>query len=332
LLKPTGESVSGTPVGKPAAARVRTGPENATDPLRWPWVRSDNNTWDRSEAGGVLPVVTIVTPSYNQVEYLEETIRSVLLQDYPNLEYLVVDGGSTDGSVEVIKRYEPWLAWWVSEPDDGQSNAINKGLAHATGDILGWLNSDDLFESGTIWRIVQHFRSHAECRLIYGLGDYVNEQTERTGPCSYVQPFDRKLLRTVDYVLQPAAFWRRDLWEESGKLSEEYRWAFDWEWFIRASQLTDFCFLPEKLALYRSLPATKTLSGGKSRQAEIAHVARVHGGILQPTYVIYVGEVLLDRCLALVELAPTGVQRLLQRAVTRIGVMVKRAFSGRYMR
>ena len=121
---------------------------------RWPWTQSDVRPAPTSESFA-WPRVTVVTPSFNQGAFIEETIRSVLLQDYPNLEYLIVDGGSTDSTLEVIKAYEPWIDYWVSERDRGQTHAINKEFARATGEILAWLNSDDTFEPLAIRTVVQ---------------------------------------------------------------------------------------------------------------------------------------------------------------------------------
>ena len=115
-----------------------------------------------------FPKISIVTPSYNQAEFLERTILSVLNQDYPNLEYIIIDGGSTDGSVEIIKKYEKYLAYWVSEKDKGQSDAINKGFQKSTGDILAWLNSDDTYLSGTLFKVVKAFQENPNADLIFG--------------------------------------------------------------------------------------------------------------------------------------------------------------------
>jgi glycosyltransferase involved in cell wall biosynthesis len=122
-----------------------------------------------------LPRVSIITPSYNQASFLEETICSVLEQDYANLEYIIVDGGSKDGSVEIIRRYESQLAWWVSEPDQGQTDALNKGFGMASGDILAWLNSDDTYLPGAISGAVEYLMSHPEAGLVYGDANLVDE-------------------------------------------------------------------------------------------------------------------------------------------------------------
>jgi len=129
-----------------------------------------------------LPAVAIVTPSYHQAEFLEETIRSVLLQSYPKLSYAIMDGGSRDGSVPIIQKYAKWLDYWTSEPDGGQSAAIDKGFQRIEGEILGWLNSDDVFAPGAVWRAVEAFGRHAGAVLVYGNADEISLDGARRGP------------------------------------------------------------------------------------------------------------------------------------------------------
>lgn len=129
---------------------LRELPAPAKDKTGWPWTEEGERLPDKMPDGCPWPKVSIVTPSYNQGQFIEETIRSVLLQGYPNLEYIIIDGGSTDSSVEIIEKYSPWLTYWVSEPDRGQSPAINKGLAHCTGEVFNWINSDDLLCPGAL--------------------------------------------------------------------------------------------------------------------------------------------------------------------------------------
>src|SRR5439155_11304713 len=134
----------------------------------WPWTEGSAPFPPTLPDGSPWPRVTVVTPSYNQGQFVEETIRSVLLQGYPNLEYVVVDGGSTDESVEIIRKYEPWLAYWVSERDQGQTHAINKGLARATGEVFAYLNSDDLFVPGALTAIGEAYARYPHADAIYG--------------------------------------------------------------------------------------------------------------------------------------------------------------------
>lgn len=197
----------------------------------WPW-QSGAAPAIRKPADG-WPRLTVVTPSYNQAPYLERTIRSVLLQGYPNLEYIVIDGASTDGSVEIIRKYERWITFWVSEPDHGQAGAINKGLKRATGDWLAWQNSDDIFYPGAFAAVAMRSLSRPAADLIIGNINLIDEDDRVLTDLRFVRPTFKALLAEGMVLTNQAAFWRRSVHEPIGWLKEEMVCAFDFEWFLR---------------------------------------------------------------------------------------------------
>ena len=252
-------------------------------------INASTDAGDRlsSEQAKGLPRITIVTPSFNQAPYLEAAIRSVLAQEYPNLEYIICDGGSTDGSIDIIRRYTPYLAHWTAEPDGGPADAINRGLAAATGEILGWLNSDDLYLPGALHAAAEAFVNHPEADLVYGEGWYIDEAGERIEPCRFVRRlFVRRYLVNRDPILQPAAFWRRSLWQQVGPLDMALRWVFDWEWFIRAHTAGTFHYIPRDMAYYRVQPQALTRTGGLARQLEHGRVTRRYGAWWHPNHIV----------------------------------------------
>lgn len=223
------------------------------------------------------PRITVVTPSFNQASFLEQTILSVLGQCYPNLEYIVMDGGSTDGSRAIIERYAGHLAHWQSQKDGGQAAAINAGFARATGAILCWLNSDDYFLPGTLQHIAHAFGARVrEPALIYGSCLFFREGAAPDARVLSAKPFDAERLRMTAFVIQPSAFWTRPLWEKTGPLDETLSFGFDWDWFIRASAHAAFAPLPRMLSAYRRHEGHKSGSGGSRRREEILAVVRRH--------------------------------------------------------
>ena len=176
--------------------------------------------------------VSIITPSFNQAKYLEDTIQSVLGQDYTNLEYILVDGGSTDESVDIIRKYDDKLAWWVSEKDSGQAEAINKGLSRATGEIVAWLNSDDTYLPGTISAAVRTFEENPDVVLVYGNMLAVDENSETINILRYDQ-LNLEDLLCFQIIGQPAVFFRRDALEKAGYLDSTYHFLLDHHLWLR---------------------------------------------------------------------------------------------------
>lgn len=240
-----------------------------------------------SSRGIALPKISVITPSLNQGAYLETAIRSVLDQNYPNLEYIIQDGLSNDGSIDIIRRYENSLAYWSSEKDFGPADAINRGFSRATGDIFAWLNADDAYISGTFDAIAEVFSLASDTALVYGEGWYIDESGNRIEPCRFVRrKFNRRYLVNKDPILQPAAFWRRSLWEKTGPLNTSLKWVFDWEWFIRAFAHGRFQYLARNLAYYRVQPAALTRTGGLARQLEHGRVTRRYGAWWHPNHLV----------------------------------------------
>jgi glycosyltransferase involved in cell wall biosynthesis len=218
-----------------------------------------------------LPLVSIITPSYNQGRFLEATIRSVLEQDYPHLEYIVIDGGSTDDSVAIIERYDDRLAYWESQPDRGQAHAVNKGLVRAQGEIFGWLNSDDLLAPAAVSRSVQIFLDQPEIDVVYGRLARIDE-FGRPVPTP-ILPKDRLEFGSA-YVIgecivnQPGAFWRRRIMDQVGFLDENLIYSLDYQYWIRMALAgAKFRRLSAVVAFFRLSPGSKTV-GQTAAQAE----------------------------------------------------------------
>jgi glycosyltransferase involved in cell wall biosynthesis len=225
-----------------------------------------------------LPFVSIVTPSFNQARYLEATIQSVLSQNYPRLEYIIVDGGSTDGSVEIIKKYENKLAWWASEKDQGQTDAINKGLAHAKGDVLAWINSDDTYEAGALSSAVNFLKDHSEVGLVYGDANYVNEEGRIIGRFPAAQTDLLRLRRGYVHIPQQAAFFRADLWRTVGPLDPSFYFAMDYDLWVRLAMHSRVKYVPQTWANFRLHTSGKTISADDRCWPEMLRVHYRDGG------------------------------------------------------
>jgi len=255
----------------PTLAELPAPPNGKTG---WPWKEENPSLPDRRPDGTPWPLVSIVTPSYNQGNFIEETIRSVLLQGYPNLEYIIIDGGSTDQSVEIIRKYAPWLSYWVSEPDNGQADALNKGFARAHGELVAWLNSDDIYVGrSVIERVVKTSVAYPGADIITGSGMLMDENghwvhsIDVQGKYAYYRH-----LRYRDTLFQPATFFKKCV-VDAFPLDESLTYTFDWDFFIRMSKSFNILPVPDVIAGYRMYGRNKTAAGGEIRIRELAEVS-----------------------------------------------------------
>lgn len=223
----------------------------------WPWTGESTQLPDRMPNGSHWPKISIVTPSLNQGVFIEETIRSVLLQGYPDLEYIIIDGGSKDHSIEIIRKYENWLAYWVSEPDEGQAHAINKGFKRASGRLVAWLNSDDSYLPQTLSCIANVFSSHPEIEMIYGDIYLIDAESAHLRLLTS-HDFDKEKGIRLTFVPQPASFWRMILFEKVGHLNESYHYIFDLEYWVRVSLICRMMYIKSPLANFRVHEKAKT--------------------------------------------------------------------------
>jgi glycosyltransferase involved in cell wall biosynthesis len=225
-----------------------------------------------------LPLVSIVTPSFNQAAYLETAMLSVFDQDYPRLEYIVIDGSSSDGSVEIIRRHADRLAYWTSTPDAGQTDAINKGFAQARGEILSWLNSDDLLRPDAVRQAVAFLEDHPEVGMVYGDAEYIDEAGAVVGRFPARQTSFRRLRRGYVHIPQQAAFFRARLWRMVGPLDPTFFFAMDYDLWVRIAEVTPIRHVPRRWAGFRIHSAGKTLAAGDRCWPEMLRVHLRDGG------------------------------------------------------
>ena len=216
-----------------------------------------------------FPRITLVTPSFNQAQYLEQTIRSVVTQGYPNLEYMIMDGGSTDGSDDIIRRHVSDLAYWQSRPDGGQAAAIAEGFSRGTGDILGWLNSDDVLLPGCLSAIAEAFTSSPECGVVSGRCVYVNAAGT---PVSVSIPVRRSRVGMLFWgagICQMSTFWRSDAYRRVGGIDPSFTFSMDYDLFVRLRAQCIFKMVDKYIAAFR-------LHGG-SKTSRLLETSRVEG-------------------------------------------------------
>jgi glycosyltransferase involved in cell wall biosynthesis len=217
------------------------------------------------------PLVSIITPSYNQAEYLEITIRSVLAQEYPNLEYIVVDGGSTDGSVEIIQKYAKRISWWVSEPDQGQADAINKGFRHAKGEFVAWLNSDDLYLPDAISEAVAALQADPSLGMVFGDAVTIDPVGNPLNKLAFGDWGLSDLMR-FRMICQPAVFMRHNVLRQVGYLDENFHYMLDHHLWLRIANVSRVKHIAKLWAAARHHPAAKNVSLAQKFSAETYQV------------------------------------------------------------
>lgn len=234
------------------------------------------------------PLVTIVTPSFNQGRFIRATIESVLGQDYPHIEYVIMDGGSTDETAAVVAEYGDRLTW-ISEKDRGQSHAINKGFRMARGEIVAWINSDDILLPGAVAKAVAEFEKTPELGAVYGEGYLMDEAGEFTCRFPATVPFDLwKLVHVSDYILQQSVFFRRAVFDEIGFIDEDLHYGMDWDILIRIGKRFELRYIPEFMGALREYGTAKTFSGGHRRFVELVRIVRSHTDWrLPPAFLCY---------------------------------------------
>lgn len=227
--------------------------------------------------------ISIITPSYNQGRFIEKTIKSVISQDIPNLEYIVVDGGSDDNTLDILQRYEDSLTY-VSEPDQGQSDAVNKGIKMSTGDIIGWLNSDDIYYPDSIQTILNYFDNHPDVDVVYGKAYHIDENDNIINEYPTMN-WNLKILFKFCYLSQPAVFFRKRVVEQYGLLNENLHYCLDYEFWLRlALNGVGFAYIDKFLAGSRFYPETKTMSQPVKACEEAMTMIKEHIGYVPQTW------------------------------------------------
>jgi glycosyltransferase involved in cell wall biosynthesis len=237
--------------------------------------------------------ISVVTPSYNQGSFIERTIQSVLSQDVAELDYVVVDGGSTDETVALLKKYRHGLRW-VSEKDDGQADAVNKGIGMTDGAVIGWLNSDDIYYPGAVRTVLDYFAAHPEIDLVFGNANHIDEHDRILEPYP-TQAWDVERLKEVCFLCQPAVFFRRSVVQRHGGLDASLRYCMDYEYWLRlAHEGVRVARLPQVLAGSRLHAATKTLGARVKCHREINDMMRKHCGRVPDRWLFNYAHTVLD--------------------------------------
>jgi glycosyltransferase involved in cell wall biosynthesis len=224
------------------------------------------------------PLVSIVTPSFNQAPFLEATIQSVVDQDYPNVEYIVIDGGSTDGCVNILETYSNSLSYWKSEPDAGQTDAINKGFNMAKGEVFAWINSDDVYKPGAISEAVEYLRQNPDVGLVYGDADFINDQGSWIGKFPAAATDYRRLRQGYVHIPQQSTFFRSRMWKLVGPLDASFYFAMDYDLWVRLAALSPIRYFQRTWAAFRLHGEAKSMASADRCWPEMIRVHERLGG------------------------------------------------------
>jgi glycosyltransferase involved in cell wall biosynthesis len=228
------------------------------------------------------PLVSVVMPSLNQAEFIRGSIDSVLNQDYAPIELIVIDGRSTDGTIDILASYGDRLRW-VSEADGGQTHAVNKGFRMATGEVIGWLNADDLYLPGAVRTGVEFLARHLRVDLVYGDADHIDRDGRFLAPYP-TEPFDVSRLQQTCFICQPAVFFRRRVFDRVGLLDEHFSSAMDYEYWVRVAQQSEIAYCPIRLAQSRLHRESKTFRLRLEHQRLSLEVVKRHFGVVPPSW------------------------------------------------
>ena len=265
-----------------------------------------------------LPRLAIVTPSFNTARYLGAAIQSVVDQDYRNFDYLVMDGGSTDGSLDALRGFGDQIRW-ISAKDNGQADAVRRGFEQTEGEILAWLNSDDVFAPGAFEAVAEFFAAHPEIDVVYGGADYIDADGRHISRCVHIEPFSKhRLFYYSDFMVQPATFFRRSAYQAVGGIDPELHYALDYDLWLKMAREHSFAHLPRQLASFRWLADNKTATGGFERLDEISRLCK-RQGLNPPAYIqlertnLYARQALTSLCRLRL---PTAAKDMVNAAVT----------------
>ena len=256
-------------------------PEPDSNLSGWPWDSPAGHLELKADELERLPQISIVTPSYNQGQFIEKCIRSILQQNYPKLEFIIMDGGSSDESLEIIRKYEPWITIWESKGDRGQSHALNKGFENANGDLLGWLNCDDFLTPNALFRVAHHYLNMDQDKFgaIVGDGDIIDEK----GNSYFSPPLPEISFETLvqwnngTNFMQPSCFFTQSAWQDCGPLDEDLQYCMDFDLWLKISKKYEFSTVPETLSHSLTHADAKTRAQAERSLVEVAVVICRHG-------------------------------------------------------